>query len=184
MNIVTANYQTNLILALEAFIPDCLFIFAGQNNPEPETPFCLITLISETPVGRPQKSHRTKIVDELTELSYQLVQQDYEVNFTLTFRGLNFSVAEQYARYLSIGLESDVLAYHMSQNGFGILSYNSFPRAIININNTVNYVNDTVDITLLTNRSEEFAIEHFNSTNIIGTLKGSADGTTSIEVNV
>ena len=167
---VTANYQHNLILALEAFIPDYLFIFAGQNNPEPEVPFCLITLINETPIGRPQKSHRTKIVDELTEQSYQLIQQDYEVNFTLTFRGLNFGASEQAARYLSIGLESDNLAYLLAQNGFGLLSYNSFPRAVININNTVNYVNDTIDITLLTNRSEEFAIEHFNSAEITGKL--------------
>ena len=181
---VSANYQHNLILALEQFIPDCLFILAGQNNPEPEVPFCLITLISETPIGRPQKSHRTNIVDELTESSYQLIQQDYQVNFTLTFRGLNFGQSEQYARYLSIGLESDNLVYLLAQQGFGLLNYDTFPRAVINVNNTVNYVNDTVDITLLTNRSEEFAIEHFNSANIEGTLKDVANATTKVEVNV
>lgn len=177
---VESNYNKNLVIALESIIPDCLFVIAGGNGVEPQPPYCLVTLISEVAEGRPQKTTKSRI--DGNNQAWQTIQQDYSLNFSLTFHGKLKSDSEKMCRYLNISLESDFSQDIFYQNGMGVLGYKTFPRLLTTTDNIIQYVNDTIDLELLVNRSEEFPIQIIDSVEILGEVTNDDDY--DIEVKV
>ena len=175
-----SNYGKNMVLALEEILPDCLFVLAGQNGVEPQAPYCLVTIISETAEGRPQKTSKSEL--DADNKAWQLIQQDYIVNYTLTFHGKYKSDSERMCRYLGISLESDYAQDIFYQNGMGVLNYRTFPRPMVTTDNIVQYINDTIDLDILTNRSEYFPIQIIESVSIRGDIDN--DNDYEVEVNI
>ena len=166
-NVVTPDYELNIIKALQEVIPECLFILHGRNGVEPTSPYCLVSIINESPLGKPQKTNTSKI-DPVTNMGWQTVSQDYAINYTMTFHGTSKSKSEEWCRYLSIALQSDYLTEIFIRWGMAVLDYNTFPRLLTTTNNVVQYLNDTIDIDVLTNRSEDFPVQVIEQVDIEG----------------
>jgi len=164
---VAPDYEHNIVKALQLLIPECTFILHGRNGVEPESPYCLVSILSETKSGRSEKTNSSKI-DPQTNMGWQTVSQNYLVNYTMTFHGTSKSQSEEWARYLSIAIESEFLLDIFHQYGMAVLDWSAFPRMITTTNNVVQYLNDTVDITILTNRSEDFPVHVIEEVNITG----------------
>lgn len=164
--LVKTDYEHNIIKALQEVVPDCLFILHGRNGQEPKQGYCLVSIVSETPVGRGTKSS-TSMVD-VNDKAWQSFQRDYTVHYTMSFIGGSKSKAEEYCRYLSMALGSDFGEDVLIRNGFGLQDFTIFPRAVVVNNNVTQYLTDTIDLTVLTNRLEYFPVEVINEVNIAG----------------
>lgn len=164
--LVASDYEHNIIKALQDIIPDCLFILSGRDGVEPKSPYCLVSIINETRIGQAQRTNQSRIDDN--DKYWQTIIQTYEVNYTMTFHGGSKTKSEEWARYLSISLESDFATRVFYDWGLSFLSANSFPRLVVNNNTVSNYLNDTVDITISLTRYEEFPVEVITRVEIEG----------------
>ena len=178
--IAPQDYEKNTILALQTIIPECLFILAGRNGSEPKQGYCLVSIISETPQGMAQRTSTSKL-DENNK-AWQLVKRDYTINYTLSFKGVSKSQAEEWCRYLSLALDSDFGARSFIDNGMGVLDYRTFPRVLDMVNNVVTYISDTIDVDVLTNRFQWFPVEVIEEVNVVGDV--GLDMNPDVEVNV
>ena len=180
---VETNYEQGIIRALNKIIPECTFILSGGNGVEIAPPYALVSMLTEQKVGMSEKTSTSKL--DANNKSWQLVQQQYEINYAITFHGKLKSEAEKWARYLSISLESDFTHTALNDNGLSFVTSNVFPRAVVNNNTVVAYTNDTIDLTIRTARSEWFPVEVIDRVEITGDLSLDNDPQTNdVEVVV
>lgn len=165
---VETNYEQGIIRALKQVIPECTFILSGGNGVEIKPPYALVSLLTEEKIGMSEKTSTSKL--DANNKAWQLIQQQYDINYTITFHGKLKSEAEKWARYLSISLESEFTKQALYEQGLGFVDFNMFPRAVVNNNSVLAYTNDTIDITLRTTRSEWFPVEVIERVEITGDL--------------
>lgn len=174
MQVETTNtYETALIDVLQGMTLTSTtttktkfqYIFSGRNSAEPKSPFAYITQLSETPQGRGTKL--THVVEKDGKF-YEVVSRDFSVDFAITFHGLAKSDAEDACNYLTLGFESTKFQNLMHKNGIGLLDYTSTPRLIEAVNGVTNFINDTVNITILTTRVNYYEVDYFDSVKVTG----------------
>lgn len=179
---VSPDYEHNIIKALQTIIPECLFILSGRNGVEPKQPYCLVSIINETKVGMSTRTNKSEL--DINGNTWQTVIQDYEINYTMTFHGDSKSKAEEYARYLSICLDSDFGQRAFYDYGMGFISASTFPRLVVDNNSVRAYLNDTIDINVLVTRYEKLPVEIITRVEITGDYQLGWNPDTQINVGV
>lgn len=161
-------YNDKIVLACEKTLPNCLFIFASEyKSVEPKSPYCLITLVSETPSSTAEKTFYYEQQDD--EPVVEIVNKSYEVLYNFAFHGKSDSESEHLARKFSNGLESSFYYMAFMEQGFGILSSTVASRVNQPID-VVNYIRDVVIVNFSVNRIDSFESDYIEKIEADGLL--------------
>ena len=154
--LIETDLEGNFIDALQAVMPDCLFILGGRNGNEPKTVYCLVQILNKTPQGLATRSHRAEIHDGK---EWQRITQDYYVDFNLTFYGKSNSESAKLAEeFLQIS-ESFYCTSRFAEHGYAIRDKQSIQR-VNNVNNGVySFLSDSIEISTSISITSRFLVD-------------------------
>lgn len=164
---IVADNEKNIIRALEEIIPDCTFILAGRAGSPPKNPYCIVSILNRNKQSV-QRTNTTKL--DVSGKGWQTVLVDYLITYTITFEGEAKSKSEEWCDYLAIAMDSDFGQEVLDKHGMGFMDYQAIPRINLNINGNTAFVNDTISLTILTTRMEDFPVGYINRVQVKGDL--------------
>lgn len=169
-------FEKRLISALEKVEPSILYILADRNGVEPAAPYCLVSILNKRKIGKASKNISTTTRTQTTNQAVQII-------YRLTLHALGTDEIQDTFETLHESFESDDTVFKFYEQGLGVstvsdITYTSAPV------DTVIYKRSTFDITVLSNRLEDFYADEIKEVSVNGELTDADNITTTIEVNV
>lgn len=158
-------YETKIITALKIIAPNIQFIFAYRNGVEPKAPYCLVTMMNTTNIGKP---HLTSTVQDGREV--EAVTQTKELEVSFTFHLSATDTLQDWVDIFHIGLGSSFYTNAFGQNGLGIIDYTDIKYLENPVDSTVMYKDAVIDIIFRFDRIEEFYAPHILEVETRGNL--------------
>ena len=169
-------FEQRLIAALEKIEPSILYILADRNGTEPAAPYCLVSILNKGKIGKATKNLTTQTKTQTTNQAVQIV-------YRLTLHALGTDIIQDTFETLHESFESEDAIYKMYDQGLGVntvsdINYTSAPV------DTIIYKRATFDLTVLSNRLEDFYADEITSVSAIGALTNNNNTVETVEVNV
>jgi len=169
-------FEQRLIAALESTEPTIKYILADRNGVEPAAPYCLVSILNKTKIGKASKNITTKTKTQTTNQTVQVI-------YRLTLHALGTDPIQDTFETLHEGIESEDAIFKFYEQGLGVnfvsdLNYTSAPV------DAVIYKRATFDITVLSNRIEDFYADEITDVSVTGALTDANNTIETIEVNV
>lgn len=157
-------FEEAIIKSLKICLPDWTFVLADRNGVEPKAPYCLVSIIDSTNIGKPYLTTATKDDREV-----EIIQQNKEIDISLTLHALATDPKQNEFDRFHVGLGSSFVTSAFYQNNLSIMRYNDIVYVSTPVD-TINYKRAVMDITLFCERIEEFHAPFIKVVDTEGTL--------------
>lgn len=169
-------FEQRLIAALEKVEPTIKYILADRNGVEPAAPYCLVSILNKSKIGKASKNISTTTKTQTTNQAVQII-------YRLTLHALGTDIIQDTFETLHESFESDDTIFKFYEQGLGVntvsdITYTSAPV------DAVIYKRATFDLTTLSNRLEDFYADEITDVTVNGELTDANNVTETIEVNV
>lgn len=169
-------FEQRLIAAIETLAPSIKFILADRNGVEPAAPYCLVSILNKSKIGKSSKNFTTTTKTETTQQAVQIV-------YRLTLHALATDIAQDTFETFHEDLESDNATFKLYEQGLGIQSLSEITYTSAPVDTTI-YKRATFDITTLSNRINDTYVDEITDVSVTGTVTDKDNITETIEVNV
>lgn len=169
-------FEQRLIAALEKIEPSILYILADRNGTEPAAPYCLVSILNKSKIGKSTKNLTTTTKTQTTNQAVQIV-------YRLTLHALGTDIIQDTFETLHEAFESEDAIFKMYDQGLGVNTLSEINYTSAPVDSTI-YKRATFDLTVLSNRLEDFYADEITSVSSTGTLTDPNNVIETIEVNV
>ena len=153
-----------IIQALEKVVPNTLFILSGRQGVEPPFPYCLVTLVSTTNIGQPDRA-ATYAEDGS---SLERIIQNKRSEFHLTFLSQAKDDFQDLAEVIQTGFGSSFFIQTFYGEGLGIESSKTLVPTVEVESSIGKYMCTTIKLVVTFQRINEFKADRINKVETVG----------------
>lgn len=153
-----------IIQALQKVSSDTLFVLSGRQGVEPDFPFCLVTLVSTTNKGQPDRG--VTIAEDGSTL--ERIIQNKTSNFHLTFMSHAKDDFQDVAEVMQTGFGSSFYIQTFYGEGLSIVSSSTLVPTIEVESSIGNYLSTTIKLVVDFQRINEFKADPITKVETVG----------------